>query len=270
MAFTIYIYCLVPRPRYSARPKRFGSRGPSEIVRLKKNPQKWDKSETALISGGGLQLKTSVSHVKAKNTPLKDTEKGRESSKECLVFFQWTKEGFSLQNCPPRNSKFTKFSSQPIGALGLFWNATKQPSFWKVFRYILYSLVKKITSLKENLRICLSLVSIWSSGSYRSPQPFHKISRRSGRLGRLVVSMWSSRSNQSQDTGSSAMSLGETIEFLSAFRKKPNIKWLWFLFGETTSSLSICFFSWLCGVEKLEEFDENILWRRELDVTDFL
>ena len=54
---------------------------------LEKNPQKWDKSETALISGGGFQLKTSVSHVKAKNTPLKDTEKGRESSKECLVFF---------------------------------------------------------------------------------------------------------------------------------------------------------------------------------------
>ena len=203
MAFTIYIYCLVSRPHYSARLKRFGSRGPSENVRLKKNPQKWDKSETALISGGGLQLKTSVSHVKAKNTPLKDTEKGRESSKERLVFFWWTKEGSSLQNCPSRNSKFTKFSSQPIKALGLFWNATKQPSFWKVFRYInfLYSLVKKITSLKENLCICLSLVSIWSSGSYRSPQPFHKISRRSGRLGQLVVSMWSSRSNQSQDTG---------------------------------------------------------------------
>ena len=84
MAFTIYIYCLVPRPHYSARPKRFGSRGPSENMSPRK---KILKSETALISGGGLQLKTSVSHVKAKNTPLKDTEKGGESSKECLVFF---------------------------------------------------------------------------------------------------------------------------------------------------------------------------------------
>ena len=31
--FILGISCLVPRPHYSARPKRFGSRGPSENVR---------------------------------------------------------------------------------------------------------------------------------------------------------------------------------------------------------------------------------------------
>ena len=49
-------------------------------------------------------------------------------------------EGFSLQNRPSRNSKFTKFSSRPIGKLGLFWNATKQRSLWRIFRYILCSI----------------------------------------------------------------------------------------------------------------------------------
>ena len=40
MAFTIYIYCLVPRPHYSAQPKRFGSRGPNETVRPRKKSSK--------------------------------------------------------------------------------------------------------------------------------------------------------------------------------------------------------------------------------------
>ena len=33
---------------------------------------------------------------------------GRECSKECSAsfFFQWTEEGFSLQNCPSRNLRF--------------------------------------------------------------------------------------------------------------------------------------------------------------------
>ena len=40
----------------------------------------------------------------------------------------------------------------------------------------------------------------WSSGSSGSPQSFQNISRWSGRLGRLVVSIWSSRSPQRQGT----------------------------------------------------------------------
>ena len=72
---------------------------------------------------------------------------GKETSKECLVFFKLNKEGFFFLNCPSRNLKYTEFSSRPIGAFGLFWNATKQRSFWRIFSYILYSIVKKITYL---------------------------------------------------------------------------------------------------------------------------
>ena len=32
----------------------------------------------------------------------------------------------------------------------------------------------------------------------------------------------------------------------------------------------ICFFSLFCGIEKLEEFPEDIVSLRKLDVTDFL
>ena len=51
---------------------------------------------------------------KVKNTPLKHTDgKGR--------FLQVDKGGlFFKKNCPSRNSKYMKFSSRPIGALGLF------------------------------------------------------------------------------------------------------------------------------------------------------
>ena len=34
--------------------------------------------------------------------------------------------------------------------------------------------------------------------------------------------------------------------------------------------VSFCFFSWFCGIEKLEEFPEDIVSLRKLDVTDFL
>ena len=106
---------------------------------LDKNPQKWDSS-MAMVN------KTSVWHFKVKNTPRKHSD-GKETSKECLVFFKLTKEGFSLLNCPSRNLKFTEFSLRPIGALGLFWYATKQRSFWRIFKYILYCIIMKITCL---------------------------------------------------------------------------------------------------------------------------
>ena len=56
----------------------------------------------------------------------------------------------------------------------------------------------------------------WSSGSSRSPQSFQKTSTRSGRLGRLMVSIAST----TRGTVSSAMFLGRTLVFLRVFRKQ--------------------------------------------------
>ena len=76
--------CLVPRPHYSARPKRFGSRGPGENVRPRQKSskvrQKWDSS-MAMVN------KTRVSHFKVKNTLLKHTD-GRGNFKRMLSFLQ--------------------------------------------------------------------------------------------------------------------------------------------------------------------------------------
>ena len=44
-----------------------------------------------LFSHQAVVFKTKVSHFKVKNTPLKDTKMEMESSKECPVFFLWTK-----------------------------------------------------------------------------------------------------------------------------------------------------------------------------------
>ena len=101
--------------------------------------------------------KTSVSHFKVKNKPLKDTG-GKERFKRMLNFLLMDKGRLFFRDRPSRNSKFTKFSSRPIGALGLFWNATKQRSFWRIFRYVLYSIVNKITFLNRNLCICKYLI----------------------------------------------------------------------------------------------------------------
>ena len=60
-----------------------------------KNAQKLDKRET----GHAVVYKTSISHFMVKNTARKDKdEKGK--FKRMLSFLLWTKEGFSLQNCP--------------------------------------------------------------------------------------------------------------------------------------------------------------------------
>jgi len=59
--------CLVPRPHSLARSKRFGSRVPYEKVRPR---QKFSKTAQWHC----------VSHFKVKNTPLKDTDIGRETS----------------------------------------------------------------------------------------------------------------------------------------------------------------------------------------------
>ena len=52
-----------------------------------------------------------------------------ESSKESSVFFLWAEKSFSLRNCSSRNSILYG------GVLGLFWNATKTATFWRILRF---------------------------------------------------------------------------------------------------------------------------------------
>ena len=122
--------CLVPKPHYSARPKRFGSLGPSENVRPRQK-----SSKVRELSGAEMVIKTSGSHFKVKNTPLKHTdEKG--SLKLMLSFLQDDKGRLFFLKIVLRGIQNTR----PIGTLGLFWNAIKQRSFLRIFRYILYSI----------------------------------------------------------------------------------------------------------------------------------
>ena len=62
------------------------------------------------------------------------------------------------------------------------------------------------------------------------------------------------------------MSLGETITSLRLFCKRT--KHDFFLESEPGTLLSA--FVRFCGIKKLEEFHEDIVSHRELDVTDFL
>ena len=81
-----------------------------------------------------------------KNTPLKETD-GKGKFKRMLSFLLVDKGRLFFTKLSFEEFKFQKISV--IGAIGLFWNATKQRSFWRIFRYILYSLVKKITFLNN-------------------------------------------------------------------------------------------------------------------------
>ena len=89
MMMTTMTTCLAPRPHYSARPKGFGSRGPRENVRSRQKSlkvrQKRDSSKHWFTRR--------YLDFQVKNMPLKETD-GKGKFKECLVFFQWTKEGF--------------------------------------------------------------------------------------------------------------------------------------------------------------------------------
>ena len=80
--------------------------------------------------------KTSVLHFKVKNTPLqlKDKKMEKESSKEVQFSFCGGMEAF--------HQEIVCFEMQP-----------RQWSFCWIFRYILYSMVKKSTFLKGNLCI---------------------------------------------------------------------------------------------------------------------
>ena len=133
--------CLVPRPHYSAQPKRFGSRGPSENVRPRqkssKARKKWDSSK------------------QVNNTPLKDTDwKGK--FKRMLSFLLVDKGRLFFTKLSFEEFEIHEISI--IGALGLFRDATKRRSFWRIFRYILYSIVEKIKFLKGELCICKYLI----------------------------------------------------------------------------------------------------------------
>ena len=69
---------------------------------------------------------------------LKFTVERTGSSKECSLFFLWTKKSFAVRNCPSKNS--TLFSSRRAFAC---YRAAK---FSKpIFRYISYFVVVKIT-----------------------------------------------------------------------------------------------------------------------------
>ena len=77
--------------------------------------------------------------------------------------------------------------------------------------------------------------------------------------------------SRTRDTGWSAMSLGQTLEFLCVFcrQAKPIAQW-WILIREWTSCLAISFFSWFCGVDNLEEFHKDTVSHWELDLMYFL
>ena len=67
----------------------------------------------------------------------------------------------------------------------------------------------------------------------------------------IIVSI----ASKARDAGSSAMSLDNRI-----FARVLQLSHIngWFLFVKGTSYLIICFFSWFCCIEKLEEFPEEI------------
>ena len=64
----------------------------------------------------------------------------------------------------------------------------------------------------------------------------------------------------------SAMSLGEIIAFLNVFHKQAKHEF----FSESEPGTLLSAFSRFCGVNKLEEFHEDLVSNRELDVTDLL
>ena len=77
-----------------------------------------------------------------------------------FVFFLRTKKSFKLQNLPSRTS--TLFLSRRIGALVLFWTATKSATFLKNFQvtYILHIMLKESTLLKGNLCIYKCFIDV--------------------------------------------------------------------------------------------------------------
>ena len=92
------------------------------------------------------RLKFCISRLKIRNKRHKWKEKVQKNI--CSVSSLWINESFSLWNCLSRNS--TLFSTQRIGALGLFWTShvsEVSEDTWGTFR-TLWS--KKSTFLNRN------------------------------------------------------------------------------------------------------------------------
>ena len=66
--------CLVPRPRYYARPTRFGSRGPRKFLR----PRQTRRSETVCLTWGG-----AFGSGRAVNNPSSETQGQLVGSIKC-------------------------------------------------------------------------------------------------------------------------------------------------------------------------------------------
>ena len=75
-----------------------------------------------------------------------------------FVFLLTTKKSWKLQNLPSRTS--TLFLSLRIGALFLFWTATKSATFLKNFQVILHIVLKESTLLKGNLCLCKRFIDV--------------------------------------------------------------------------------------------------------------
>ena len=135
--------CLVPRPYYSAWPKRFGSRGPSEKCEAQ---AKFSKLRHHMR----WVYKTSVSHFKVKNKPLKHTD-GKGKFKRMLSFLL-VKNGRLFFT----KSSFEKFEIHEIfiTADRSAWPVLKRnqaATFWKNFQvhFVLY----RSFSLSRNKKI---------------------------------------------------------------------------------------------------------------------
>ena len=78
-----------------------------------------------------------------------------------FVFFLRTKKSFEQQNLPSRTS--TLFLSRRIGALVLFWTATKSATLLKNFQvtYILHIILKESTLLRGNLCIYKCFIDVF-------------------------------------------------------------------------------------------------------------
>ena len=77
-----------------------------------------------------------------------------------FVFLLRTTQSCKLQNLPSRTS--TLFLSRRIGALVLFWTATKSATFLKNFQvtYILHIMLEESTLLKGNLCIYKCFIDV--------------------------------------------------------------------------------------------------------------
>ena len=146
----------------------------------------------------------------------------------------------------------------------LSWTTKKHQ---KILSRLLHSKLKKIQGLfkdlHRNLRTFQGKMEFKDFSRLCKPvvSKYFETIRTTGAIGsfQMIVSI----ASKERDAGSSAMSLGQTIEFVHVFLQTSYINGR-FWFAKRTSYLGICFLSWFCGIEKLEEFPEDIVSLREL------